>query len=446
MKNSEKIDINLEADSTVNEEELTEEQRCQEYYETALRYINIAKYMKQYEDQDKYYHRALKNLKRARTGMPGLKPMIKDIVHKKYYARAQGKISLYEEACRIRDNARTPTDYLSAQTLFDRIHKYETLHAIPEKYVSKDLYEQVGKCADSEQQSIHCGELANQLVAKQKRKSLISSSAIILIIVAILAFTRTTVSRLLLANVYGMAGHYDKAYQYYDYVYQKTNVADYFEQYKKYRYLSAKAGYETQNREDVRNSFRELARLNYKDSEEYLVKMEKARIAELGDGEKIRFGEVNWRILAHDGDKALLIKDKTVGNAPFQINGGEADWESSSIRAWLNNTYINELFSFDLEKEAIIDTAVLSSGNSVYGTKGGKDTKDKLFLLSEEEFIKYADILPKTRNLWWLRTPGNSPSTMSFVSTDKTIMSYGYDTGNDNIKARPAIWVNTSDN
>ena len=43
MKNSEKIDINLEADSAAAKEEMTEEELCQEYYETALRYKNIAK-------------------------------------------------------------------------------------------------------------------------------------------------------------------------------------------------------------------------------------------------------------------------------------------------------------------------------------------------------------------------------------------------------------------
>lgn len=445
MKNSEKIDIQLENDSLAQDEELTEEQRCQEYYETALRYINIAAYMKQYEDQDKYYHRALVNLRKARAKIPGLKPLILDVVHKKYYARAAGKIALYKEACSIRDSARTPTDYLMAQTLFDRIHQYEKGHEIREKYTPPDLFEEVSHYADSEQQAEECGRLAQKLMAAQKRKSLVSSGIFLLIIIAILAFSRTIYARVCLAEVYALAHHYDKAWQHYEYVYNKTNDDKALEKYKEYRYLYAMSGYETRNREDIRDSFRELARLGYKDSEDRLVDMEKARIKELSDGEKIRFGEVNWRILAHEGDKVLLLKDKTQGEAPFLEGGGATDWEHSGIRNWLNTEYINELFSFPKEQEAIIDSKVTTSDNPVFGTKGGNDTVDKLFLLSDSEFEKYSNLLPNTHNLWWLRTPGANQESMAFVGTDKQVMIYGYDTGSEDIKARPVIWVDVSE-
>lgn len=444
MKNSKKIDINLEADSISNSNELTEEQRCQQYYETALRYMNIAAYMNQYEDQDKYYNKALTNLKKAKARMPELESLIQDVVHKQYYARAKGKISMYNEACSIRDHAATPTDYFSAQTLFDRIHKYEIKHLLEEKYTPKDLFEEAGKCSDSEQQSVRCGELARQLMVKQRRKSLARSAVFLLIVVFVLAFSRTTSSRLLLAGVYRLTGHYTKAYQSYDYVYQKTNDQEAFKNYEECRYLSAKEGYQTRNREDIRDSFRELSRLNYKDSEQYLVKMEKARIAEMEDGEKIRFGEVNWRILLHDNNRVLLLKDKTQGGVPFNVGGGETDWEHSSVREWLNNTYINVLFTSKLEQDSIIDTSVIPTGS---GSKSdaSENTTDKLFFLSAEEFAKYADLLPTTHYLWWLRTQGSSPSTMAFVSTDKEIMSYGYETGTDTIRVRPAIWVDVSD-
>ena len=445
MKNSEKIDIQLENDSLTQDEELTEEERCQEYYETALRYINIATYMKQYEDQDKYYHRALVNLRKAREKIPGLKYLIADVVNKKYYARAAGKIALYKEACSIRDHARTPTDYLSAQTLFERIHNYEINHQIQEKYTPPDLFKEVSKYDDSAQQAKECGKLAQRLLSQQKRKSLFSSGVILLIIVAILIFTRTIYARICLAEAYAFAKRYDQAWHHYEYIYSKTNNEKHFEKYKEYRYRWALDEYETRNREDVRDSFRELARLHYKDSEEYLVKMEKARIKELPDGEKIRFGEVNWRILVHDGDKVLLLKDKTQGEAPYNKGGGSSDWEHSDIRKWLNGSYIDELFSFSLEKDAIIASKVSSSDNPVYGTKGGNETTDKLFLLSDSEFLKYSDLVAETHNLWWLRTPGATSSSVSYVCTNKSVMYYGYDTATEDIKARPAIWVDVSE-
>ena len=62
MRNDEKIDINLATEDT--SENLSEEELAQQNYETALRYINIAEHMNKFEDQDKYYHRAIQYLKR----------------------------------------------------------------------------------------------------------------------------------------------------------------------------------------------------------------------------------------------------------------------------------------------------------------------------------------------------------------------------------------------
>ena len=64
MRNDEKIDINLTTEET--QDTLSEEELAQQNYETALRYINIAEHMNKFEDQDKYYHRAIQYLKKTR--------------------------------------------------------------------------------------------------------------------------------------------------------------------------------------------------------------------------------------------------------------------------------------------------------------------------------------------------------------------------------------------
>ena len=128
MRNDEKIDIQL---NEVSDENLSAEEIAQQHYNTALRYINIAEHMKQFEEQDKYYHRAIKYLRLARPYME-VRPLLRDLRKKKYTARAEGKIALYEEACQIRDRAKTPNDYYSAQTVFERIHRHELKHKIPE--------------------------------------------------------------------------------------------------------------------------------------------------------------------------------------------------------------------------------------------------------------------------------------------------------------------------
>ena len=90
MRNDEKIDIQL---NEASEEELTAEELAQQHYNTALRYINIAEHMKQFEEQDKYYHRAIKYLRRARPYME-VRPLLRDLRKKKYAARAEGKITI----------------------------------------------------------------------------------------------------------------------------------------------------------------------------------------------------------------------------------------------------------------------------------------------------------------------------------------------------------------
>lgn len=127
MKNAEKIDINLT--DQIKESELSDEEFFQLNYDTALRYINIAEHMKQFEDQDKYYHRAIQYLKKINDGGRYNKWM-NDLRRLKFGARAQGKVDLYKEACRLRDTAKTPQDYYAAQTIFLRIAKYEVNHAI----------------------------------------------------------------------------------------------------------------------------------------------------------------------------------------------------------------------------------------------------------------------------------------------------------------------------
>lgn len=129
MRNDEKIDINLTIEET--QDNLSEEELAQQDYETALRYINIAEHMNKFEDQGKYYHRAIQYLKKVKP-YKDVRPLLRELKKKKFNTRAEGKIELYKEACHIRDKAKTPNDYYSAQTIFSRIYHYEQTHPLVE--------------------------------------------------------------------------------------------------------------------------------------------------------------------------------------------------------------------------------------------------------------------------------------------------------------------------
>ena len=85
MRNDEKIDINLATEDT--SENLSEEELAQQNYETALRYINIAEHMNKFEDQDKYYHRAIQYLKKAKP-YKKVQPLLRELRNKKFGTRA----------------------------------------------------------------------------------------------------------------------------------------------------------------------------------------------------------------------------------------------------------------------------------------------------------------------------------------------------------------------
>lgn len=58
------------------------------------------------------------------------------------------------------------------------------------------------------------------------------------------------------------------------------------------------------------------------------------------------------------------------------------------MRQWLNNEFFKTAFK-TFEKELIVETKVSNPDNAGFGTKGGNDTRDKIFLLSLDEVNRY---------------------------------------------------------
>lgn len=438
MRNDEKIDIDLTAD--MNTDNLSEDELVQQNYETALRYINIAEHMKKFEDQDKYYHRAIQYLKKVKP-ISEVRPLIRKLRKKKFNARAQGKLTLYQEACRIRDKAKTPSEFYSAQTIFSRIYYYEQKHPLSEKSTDPELYAQAVKCSDSEEQMKLCERLANEKAAQLKRHSFFVSCAFIACVVALLFFTRTVYFRQCLAGIYSSTGDYEKTWQAYEYIYNKNKDTATHEKALDYRYKSALKALKANNDSIAYTNFKALAKENYKDSTARFTALEKKHISNTNIGDNVSFAYMNWRVLDKQDGKVLLLKDKAVGSTPFDETGRNTTWESSSVRKWLNGEFLNERFLQE-EQDSILKTTVKNTPNPTYNTPAGKDTKDKLFLLSCEEATKYQNGIHPTNTCWWLRTPGASANSMSFVYRDKTVMDYGYEITNTKITVKPAIWVN----
>lgn len=102
---------------------------------------------------------------------------------------------------------------------------------------------------------------------------------------------------------------------------------------------------------------------------------------------------IEWIVLKVDGDKALLISKSVIdampyNNDPYTADNGEVTWENCTLRAWLNNDFYNRAFT-DEERAVILTVTLENPDNNAFGTEGGADTEDKVFILSVAEINEY---------------------------------------------------------
>ena len=93
----------------------------------------------------------------------------------------------------------------------------------------------------------------------------------------------------------------------------------------------------------------------------------------------------------------------------------------------------------------------VNNDNAQYGTKGGNNTKDNLFLLSIDEVNKYfitdsqrTAVYATCVNVyvnWWLRSSGRFQSFASYVNKSGDIIGNEDGGIHNNYGVRPALWV-----
>lgn len=98
---------------------------------------------------------------------------------------------------------------------------------------------------------------------------------------------------------------------------------------------------------------------------------------------------LEWRVLAKDEEKMLLITDKVIDSIPFNNEMQEwITWEDSSLRAWLGGEFITSAFSEE-EAARILETSNTNDENRDYGIPAMENTTDRVFILSINETTEY---------------------------------------------------------
>ncbi len=114
------------------------------------------------------------------------------------------------------------------------------------------------------------------------------------------------------------------------------------------------------------------------------------------DGRWFRCDPIIWRVLEAADGTALLMADKCLDSVPYHAEYSDVFWESSGLRGWMNGTtegsggpYGSHSFTetafTDEEFRALVVSAVPNASNYYFGTSCGSGTRDRVFILSEEE-------------------------------------------------------------
>lgn len=192
----------------------------------------------------------------------------------------------------------------------------------------------------------------------------------------------------------------------------------------------------------------------------------------------LSLGGYNWRVLDIQKDTALIITEEIIEQRPYHDVYKDITWADCALRKYLNGEFYDKFNSVD--KSRIIPVINKNLDNQWYGSKGGADTKDYIFLLSLEEVCKYfGDSSLKLQNpgknqrywferkdennskrlarllgkegcwWWWLRSPGRvNVKAVYIFGTDGNIGIQGNNILKGNISdgkctggVRPALWL-----
>ena len=215
------------------------------------------------------------------------------------------------------------------------------------------------------------------------------------------------------------------------------------------------------------------------DSGEELLSMRNARI-----GDTVTYGRypqtadgtdmtpIEWLVLDVQGNRVLLLSRYGLDSKPYNMENKDVTWETCTLREWLNGEFLNK--AFNTEEQTAIPAVDIDNGMEQgcgWSTSGGNDTKDKVFLLSYAEAIRYMGLTWEDSNnmkprvaptayavkngaytkdgdetadgaltgFWWLRSPGNEQDIAAAVSTRGSLCVGGVYQSSGVV--RPVLWI-----
>ena len=98
---------------------------------------------------------------------------------------------------------------------------------------------------------------------------------------------------------------------------------------------------------------------------------------------------LKWRVIEKNGDQAVLLADQIIDSAPYNYEAVDVNWKDCDLRVFIHDEIYENAFT-DKEKQSIINTEISNLDNYYFRTECGEDTRDYIYILSEED-IFYSD-------------------------------------------------------
>ena len=93
--------------------------------------------------------------------------------------------------------------------------------------------------------------------------------------------------------------------------------------------------------------------------------------------------QIRWIVLSAGGNELTLFSEYCLDTVPFNEEQTRVTWETCTLRSWLNNDFYRDAFSEE-ERQLILLSHQSFWNNDYYGTDGGNDTDDYVFLLGAD--------------------------------------------------------------
>jgi hypothetical protein len=140
----------------------------------------------------------------------------------------------------------------------------------------------------------------------------------------------------------------------------------------------------------------------------------------LGIGDTFELADTTWKILDITGAGYICLADSIEER---QFDSDSSNWENSNLRDYLNEEFLEKIAAeIGLENIVPFERDLLSlDGQTEYGK-----CEDKVSLLTVDEYRKYRNLIPNTKDYWWwLVSPWSTPCN-NYERAVAVVSSAGY--------------------